>query len=76
MIKLEIDPIQEGKKLVLMTEEDIRVRDLINKIGVLFKEEGEGMLISCDKEGVLPPDESLYDLNIASGERLIYLKRT
>ena len=76
MLKLEVDPIEKGKSFILEAEEDIRVEDLINKIGILLNDGNEGMLISCDKEGVLPPDGSLSDLCIASGDRLLFLRRT
>ena len=75
MLKLEVDPIKKGKKFILETEEDIKAEDLINKIKILLKDEGTGILISCDKEGVLRPGESLSDLGIVSGERLLYIGR-
>ncbi len=73
MLKIEVDHIQAGKKLILETDEDLRVEDLIRKTGLIFKDKGTGMLISCDKEGVLPPAETLKGLNVLSGERLLYL---
>ena len=75
MLRIEVDHIQAGRKLILETEEDIRVEDLIRKTGSIFGESGSGMLISCDKEGVLPPAQTLSGLNIVSGERLLYLGR-
>ena len=73
MLKIEVDHIQAGKKLILETDEDLRVEDMIRKTGLIFKDKGTGMFISCDKEGVLPPAETLKGLNILSGERLLYL---
>ena len=75
MLRLEIDSIQEGRKLILDTEEDIRVDDLIKKTEQALESKGCGLLISCDKEGVLPLTETLTNLNIVSGERLLYIKR-
>ncbi len=73
MLRIEVDNIQARRKLILETEEDIRVEDLIKKAGLIFMDKGTGMLISCDKEGVLPPGKPLNSLNIVSGERLLYL---
>lgn len=75
MLRLEVDTFLEGRRLILEAEEEIKVKDFIGRIGIVLGDGSEGMLISCDKEGVLPPDESLSDLSIASGERLLYLRR-
>lgn len=73
MLRLEIDPVQLRKKLLIEAEDDISVEELIMKIEMVLKNKGKGILISCDKEGVLPFSQSLSDLHILSGERLIFL---
>ena len=74
MLRLEINALQHGRQLILETEEEIKVRDLTDRIGAVLGDEEEGMLISCDKEGVLPDDETLEGLSVVSGELLLYLK--
>ena len=76
MLRLEVDSIRDGKKMILEAEEDVRVEDLIRKTGMILKDDGRGVLISCDKEGVLPFSLTLADLGISSGERLLYLERS
>ena len=76
MIKLEIKALQYGKRLILEAEEDIRVSELIRKIGTVIDDDGSYVLISCDKEGVLPSDVTLADISAASGELLLYVRRS
>ncbi len=75
-MKLEINAIQHGKRFVIEAEEDIKVSDLIRKIGTILKDDGNGMLISCDKEGILPFDDSLSCLSVVPGELLLYVRRS
>ena len=74
MLKLEIRAIMHGQDLILEVEDDIRTKRLIQGIKTLLGDEEEGMLISIDKEGVLPDNEKLTDLMIRSGEELLYVK--
>lgn len=74
MLRLEINALQHGRQLILETEEEIKVRELTDRIGSVLGDEEKGMLISCDKEGVLPFDETLSGLSVCSGELLLYLK--
>lgn len=74
MLRLEINALQHARRFIIEAEEDIKTADLIGKIGLILKEDKSGILISCDKEGVLPYDETLSKLSIASGELLVYLK--
>ena len=74
MLKLEVRAIMHGQDLILEVEDDIRTKRLIQGIKTLLGDEEEGMLISIDKEGVLPDNEKLTDLMIRSGEELLYVK--
>ena len=76
MLKLGINAIQQGKRFVIEVEEDIKVSDLIRKIGTVLKDDGKGLLISCDKEGILPFGESLSGLSVVPGELLLYVRRS
>ena len=75
MPRLEIDAILHGRNLIVDADDDISGADLAGRIGILLNDDEPGMLISCVRQGLIPGGETLAALSIASGDRLIYVKR-
>ncbi len=75
MLRVEINALCHGRNFILESEDEITTSDLIKKIHILLDDIDEGVLISCDKKGVLPKEEKLSRLGVASGELLLYLKK-